>query len=122
MHQSMFFSLLALGEEQRFDEALEAVAKGETIAQQRTEHWWHAELCRIKGDLIRAGTAQRAESAEQSYLRSLEIAKKQWAKSWECGQQPAWLVCGRRWGDTRRLATSSPPSTAGSPKASILLT
>jgi class 3 adenylate cyclase len=73
----------ALGKAQRFDDGLEAVARGESIAQQAGAHDWSAELCRIRGDLIREGTAQGVGSAEQSYLRSLEIAKNQQAKSWE---------------------------------------
>jgi class 3 adenylate cyclase/tetratricopeptide (TPR) repeat protein len=100
-HQTLFLCLLAdaLGRAQRFDEGLEAVARGEKIAQQTGEHWWDAELYRIKGDLIRAGTAHGTESAEQSYLRSLEIAKNQLAKCWELRTANSlaglWKVMGR---------------------------
>src|SRR5262249_15501894 len=64
--QTMYFALLAhaLGKEQRFEEGLEAVARGESIAHRNAECQWHAELCRIRGDLIREGTARRAETAE----------------------------------------------------------
>jgi class 3 adenylate cyclase/tetratricopeptide (TPR) repeat protein len=84
-HQTVFFALFAdaLGKVRRFDEGLEAVARGESLAQQTANHWWDAELYRIRGDLIREATARDAEAAEQSYLRSLEIARSQQAKSWE---------------------------------------
>ena len=84
-HQTMLLALLAdaLRKVQHIDEGLATVARGESMAQQTAEQWWGAELYRIKGDLIRAGVAHSAESAEQSYLRSFEIAKKQRAKSWE---------------------------------------
>ena len=54
----------------RFDEGLEAVASGESIAQQSSAHWWDAELYRIEGDLISAGTAHSTEisGAELSAL------------------------------------------------------
>src|SRR5262245_5323119 len=82
---TLFPTLLAdaLGKAGRFDEGLEAVASVESIAQQTASHWWDAELYRIKGDLIRTGAAHSTVSAEQSYQRSLEIAKNQRAKSWE---------------------------------------
>jgi class 3 adenylate cyclase/tetratricopeptide (TPR) repeat protein len=98
---TLFPTLLAdaLGKAGRFDEGLEVVARVEGIAQQTASHWWDAELYRIKGDLIRAATAQSAESAEQSYLRSLEIARSQRAKSWELRTAISlaglWKVMGR---------------------------
>jgi tetratricopeptide (TPR) repeat protein len=90
----------ALGKAGRFDEGLEAVVRVERIAQQTAMHWWDAELYRIKGDLIRGGTAHSIETAEQSYMRSLEIAKNQRAKSWELRTAISlaglWRQMGRR--------------------------
>jgi hypothetical protein len=84
-HLAGYIALLAhaLGKVRRFDEGLEVIARVESTALRTANYWWDAELYRIKGDLIRARAPRSKESAEQSYVRSLEIAKKQRAKSWE---------------------------------------
>jgi predicted ATPase len=66
----------------RLDEALAAVER----AQQRTEAaellWFLPEVLRIKGEiLLRAGAA--ATAVEESFLQSLDWARRQKALAWE---------------------------------------
>jgi predicted ATPase len=66
----------------RLDEALAAVER----AQQRTEEaellWFLPEVLRIKGEiLLRAGAAVTA--VEESFLQSLDLARRQKALAWE---------------------------------------
>jgi class 3 adenylate cyclase/tetratricopeptide (TPR) repeat protein len=65
----------------RFDEGLTVVSAALTEAEAIDEHWAEADLLRIKGDLM-AGMGAR-DAAIRSYRQSLQLARKQGARSWE---------------------------------------
>jgi predicted ATPase len=79
-----FLGLLAgaYGRLGQAEEGLLALAEALAIVQRTEEHYYEAELHRLKGEL----TLQQAsgqEEAEACFLRAIEIARKQQAKSWE---------------------------------------
>ena len=47
------------------------------------ERRWEAEVCRLKGELLLAGSAEHATEAEACLHQALDIARRQQAKSWE---------------------------------------
>ena len=58
------------------DEALEVMAKtGEKI--------WHAELHRIKGQLLLESSGENHVEAEDSFQKAIDIARAQNARAWE---------------------------------------
>ena len=79
-----YFSLLARGCQRagQFDEGLAAIDQGLTESLQNNEHWWDAELHRLRGELMSLqGTS--VDEVEQVFHRSIEIARSQSAKSLE---------------------------------------
>lgn len=80
----VYFSLLARACQHagRVAEGLHAIEQGLAEAQQTGEHWWDAELHRLRGELIGAQGAQ-ADEVEAVFRRSIEIARSQQAKSLE---------------------------------------
>ena len=66
------------------DEIEEAVIQSDAaweIVEKTGVRWFSAELCRHKGQLLLR--QQRAEAAEELYLKALNIAREQEAKLWE---------------------------------------
>jgi predicted ATPase len=57
-------------------EALDVVAK-------HREHFYEAELNRLKGELILAQSTYQTTEAEACFHQALNIARRQQAKSWE---------------------------------------
>ena len=47
------------------------------------ERVWHAELHRLKGELLLARSSSNHEAAETCFGQSLEIARAQDARAWE---------------------------------------
>jgi predicted ATPase len=47
------------------------------------ERWWEAELLRLKGALLLLQTTPDERQAETCLQQALDIAKRQYAKSWE---------------------------------------
>lgn len=78
-----FLSLLsdALGRQQRTEEAISVVAQAISIAEQTGEHFWEAELYRIRGEL--AISAGADAEAERTFEQALRIAREQGARSLE---------------------------------------
>jgi predicted ATPase len=67
-------------------EGLSAVTEALMVAQQSGHHYWEAELQRLTGELtLRAGASPGRDvaHAESSFLRAIEIARRQRAKSLE---------------------------------------
>jgi class 3 adenylate cyclase/tetratricopeptide (TPR) repeat protein len=58
-----------------------------TIADETGEHWFDAEIEVVRGDLalisFPEGTLDRTKSAESSYRKALEIARRQAGKAWQ---------------------------------------
>lgn len=84
-HRSQFAALEA---EQcrlagRFDEARGAVTAGLQHVEQFHEHYWEAELHRVRGELALAEPGEHADIAEACFRRALEISRAQQARSLE---------------------------------------
>ena len=80
----MYGSLLAqacasLG---RIDEPLTVIDETFPFAESE-EHYYEAELHRLRGELLLMRTEPDREGAEQCFRKAIEIARRQNAKSWE---------------------------------------
>jgi DNA-binding winged helix-turn-helix (wHTH) protein/predicted ATPase len=77
----------ALAGADRTDEALGMVEDGLTLARETSEHYFIAELYRLKGELLlRSAGDVEAPSvalAEECFAQALTIARDQQARSWE---------------------------------------
>ncbi len=103
----------------RHDEALGTLGAGIAQGEQQGEHHYDAELHRLRAEILldRDGTA--VEEAEALFGQSLEIARRQEAKTFELrAAPPAWRGSGSARASAPPPAPSSPRSTPGSPKAS----
>ncbi|MGE0820952.1 MAG: AAA family ATPase [Candidatus Binatia bacterium] len=92
--QSQFLSLLANAYEQtgQVQEGLLAIVEALATAERNREHFYEAELYRVKGTLTLQARAPRGDStrntqleteAETYFHKALAIARNQSAKSWE---------------------------------------
>jgi predicted ATPase/DNA-binding winged helix-turn-helix (wHTH) protein len=63
-------------------DGLAAIDEGMAASRAHNERCWDAELHRVRGELLLAGGADEAE-AEAGYLRAIEIARTQQARSLE---------------------------------------
>jgi predicted ATPase len=95
-----YFSLLARAYAKvgRLNEGLKALEHALKIAAQNNEHWWDAELHRLRGELMLL-QGESVEVVEQVFRRSIEIAGTQGAKSLELRAATSlarlWLVNSR---------------------------
>jgi predicted ATPase len=90
----------------RIDEALQAVAEGLKQAHETSARFNEAELYRLKGELLLAGTDPGIDDAERCFRQALEIARRQSAKSLELRAATSLGRLLRRQGkreDARRL-------------------
>ena len=84
-----FLALVAetYGMLQRIDEGLSVVSEALAVADKTEERWYEAELYRLKGQLTLQSKVQgpnsKAQEAETSFLKAVDIARKQQAKSLE---------------------------------------
>ena len=84
-----FLGLLAEGmaEAGRLDEALATIDEGLTLAHETSEHYFIAELYRLKGELLLRSANGLAPAtvalAEDCFAQALAIARNQQARSWE---------------------------------------
>jgi predicted ATPase len=76
---------------------LSAVAEGLTTAQQSGQHYWEAELRRLMGALTLQADPSATGAAESHFVRALEIARRQRARSLELR---AATSLGRLWAAT----------------------
>jgi len=66
----------------RADDGLRAVGEGLRDLEANRRQWDHAELYRLKGELLLLQNAGATET-ESCFREAIEIAQRQWAKSWE---------------------------------------
>jgi predicted ATPase len=89
----------------RADDGLAAVDEAMAASRAHNERWWDAELHRVRGGLLLAGGADEPE-AEAAYVRAIEIARTQQARSLELRAATSlarlWRT-QRRADDARRL-------------------
>jgi predicted ATPase len=80
-----FLSMLAEGlrEVARHEDALGALALGLASAEQQGEHWYDAELHRLRGEILLDMDGNAVEEAGALFNQSLEIARRQEAKTFE---------------------------------------
>lgn len=82
----------------RIDEALEVIGQAIALAEESGEHWYLAEILRIKAGL-QSATDRSSVEAEILLVRSLEIARGQQARCWElrtaCDLAATWQSKGR---------------------------
>ncbi len=64
------------------EEGLAAIDEALTEARTHNERWWDAELHRLRGELLLLRGADSAD-VEAAFLRAIEIARAQLAKSLE---------------------------------------
>jgi class 3 adenylate cyclase len=82
--QPWFLAQLAAGHAQlgEPEAGLAALAEAETRSGQSGERWAEAEIHRLKGELL-ASVGEAARKAQRSFLRSVEVAREQQARSSE---------------------------------------
>jgi len=80
----VYFSMLAQAclKAEHWEEGLNALEQALTVSLRNDEHWWDAEIHRLRGELMRAQGAAPDE-VEAMFQRALEIARTQQARSLE---------------------------------------
>jgi predicted ATPase len=73
----------ALGKADKPREGLTAVAEALSIADRTGNHYYDAEVYRLKGEMLLRETGGNAAAAEACFRRSIEISRCQNAKSLE---------------------------------------
>jgi predicted ATPase len=100
-HHPHYHSLYAIlqGRAGNMPVSLNAIRKAKELIADTGEHFWHADVLRIEGELRLLFGASRKE-AEANFVHALEIARKQQAKSFELRAATSiarlWLDQGRR--------------------------
>jgi len=64
-------------------EGLQALAEAHTLVEQHEEHWWEAEVCRLRGVLLLRQPGPSQAEAEAWLQRALDVARCQEAKALE---------------------------------------
>ena len=76
-----------MAEAGRLDDALATINEGLTLAHETSEHYFIAELYRLKGELLPRSANGLAPAtvalAEDCFAKALAIARNQQARSWE---------------------------------------
>jgi len=68
----------------RLTEALDTMDRALAAAERGGERWYVAELLRTKGELLLCGAGdQSTGAAERCFSAALEVARQQYALSWE---------------------------------------
>jgi tetratricopeptide (TPR) repeat protein len=99
---------LRLGKTQ---EGLAAVAKALEAVERNGERHWEAELWRLRGELVRAAGDDAA--ARSFFVRAIEVAQAQSAKSLELRAATSLARLHVRGGDPRRARAVLAPALAG---------
>ena len=77
------FIAIALSRMGRFDEALKAIDESFSFIDRTGQHYYEAELHRLKGELLLARNPSDGGPAERCFRSAIEIAREQQARSWE---------------------------------------
>jgi predicted ATPase len=84
----------SLGKVGRYNEALRALEQGLARAEAAGQHYYDAELHRLRAEILLDTDSDATEEAEALFARSLEIARQQEAKAFELR---AATSLARRW-------------------------
>jgi predicted ATPase len=88
-HVPKFLSLLAeaYGKVGQVEEGLTVLAEALAMVNKNGERWWEAELYRLKGELTLqsqvSSPKSQVEEVEECFLKAIEIARRQQARSLE---------------------------------------
>jgi len=77
------FIAIALSRMGRFDEALKAIDESFSFTDRTGQHYYEAELHRLKGELLLARNPSDGARAERCFRSAIDIAREQQARSWE---------------------------------------
>src|SRR5262249_15232142 len=64
-------------------DGLQALAEAHTLEEQHEEHYWEAEVCRLRGVVLLRQPGTPPAEAEAWVQRALDVARRQEAKSLE---------------------------------------
>jgi predicted ATPase len=80
-----YLALLAegYGKAGRAEEGLHILAEALAVTDAIEERYYEAELYRLQGELLLAGSREHHAEAEPCFRHALAIARRQQAKSWE---------------------------------------
>jgi DNA-binding response OmpR family regulator/class 3 adenylate cyclase/predicted ATPase len=82
----------------RIDAALEVIEQAIAVSEETGEHWYLAEILRIKAGLLSV-TDRAGDQVEILFVRSLDTARRQQARCWElrtaCDLASLWQSNGR---------------------------
>ena len=97
-HRASLLGLLAgtYGRARRSEEALTRLAEALAMVARSGEHWFEAELRRLRADVLFAGSPGQASNAEGSLHSALAVAREQGAK-WS--ELRAAMCMARLWRD-----------------------
>jgi adenylate cyclase len=84
----------AYGKAEQVGEGLTVLAEALALVHKTDEHWWEAELYRLKGELLLMQAIPDEQQAEACFRQALDIARQQQAKSLELR---AAMSLGRLW-------------------------
>jgi TOMM system kinase/cyclase fusion protein len=73
----------AYGKVEQAEEGLHILTDALATSQRRGEHYWEAELYRLKGELLLKQAVPEAQEAETCFRQALGVARRQEAKSLE---------------------------------------
>jgi predicted ATPase len=65
------------------EDGLQALAEAHTLVEKHEEHWWEAEVARLRGVLLLQQPGTPSAEAEAWLQRALDVARRQEAKSLE---------------------------------------
>ena len=77
--QSLFLALLgeAYGEDDQVEEGPRTVVEALSHAERTEEHWYEAELYRLRGELLLQQSPDNATEAEACFHKALEVSRRQ---------------------------------------------
>ncbi len=80
-----YMTLLARAYQQadRIDEGLRVLDDAQESVEERGEHWWEAEVLRLKGELLLSRSPANGDDAQACFEQALAVARNQEAKSLE---------------------------------------
>ena len=82
------------------DEGLSVLEEAQTVAGCTGEHWWDAELHRLKGEMLLSQSRYNRSEAKTCFDQALSVAHKQNAKSLELR---AAMSLARLWRDQGKV-------------------
>jgi predicted ATPase/class 3 adenylate cyclase len=85
VRRSYYLALLAdiCGRAGRSEAAQRAIAEALMFAEESGEHWWVADLHRLKGELLLTRSAENRAEAEACFRRALNVAHQQSGRAFE---------------------------------------